>query len=229
MPDEDELTEGDALLNRLAVMVMPSEMLDTQTPEAIRRPGLPGLEMVLVDSTSTPPRPISASDLTAFGGPDEPGLLDELWAEALERTGESHVPDIDVEELVDGVPIMILAEQSPFGATNALWPERFLEVPPDGLLMAVPHRHMVWIHAVRDEGVVTALARILLATRARFLDAGEHQVSEQLYWWHDGSYEVIEATTIEPDEPEEGEETTELVLGLPEGFEEIFRRYVPEG
>lgn len=225
MPDDDELTEGDALLNRLVVLVVPSETLDAQMPAAIRRPALPGLEMVLVDSTVTPPQPITANDLTAFGGPEEPGLLDGLWDEALERTGETHVPDIDVEELVEGVPIMILAEQSPFGATNALWPERFLEAPPDGLLVAVPHRHMVWIHAVRDEGVVTALARILLATRARYLDAGEHQVSEQLYWWHDGSFQVIEAKMIEPDN---GEEAGELVLGLPEGFEEIFRRYIPE-
>ncbi|MFE9809310.1 hypothetical protein [Streptomyces sp. NPDC005548] len=61
---------------------------------------------------------------------------------------------------------------------------------PDGILVALPHRHQLAFHVVRDGGVVPSLH-----TMARFAAAGFAEspgaLSPSVFWWHEGSFTEV--------------------------------------
>jgi len=134
---------------------------------------------------------------------------DALWQEAFDRVAAEDHPEIDVEEFGEGVPIMLLASDSFFCATNALWIERFLDPPPHGLLFAVPHRHVIVVHAVHDQGVALALPNLVLLARHNHAE-GEGPISPDVFWWHDGEVTRIDVVETANDEG------TELAINLPD-------------
>ena len=198
------------------VRLVPHSDVEASPVPLVTREALPGLDGVLVYELEDRLVPVSPDQLATFA--DEP---DEVWQAAYDRVADEHVPDIDVEELAEGIPVMVLQSQSMFCATNACWPERFLEVPPDGLLVGVPNRHLVWIHAIRDEGVVHALSQLVIVAKERFNEVEEGGVSADLFWWHDGTFIRIESNMAEVD----GE--TQLAIGLPDELVDIFNQYIP--
>jgi hypothetical protein len=146
IPLPDDIDELRALLR---VRLVPESEVEASPVPTVHRVVLPHVAALLV--LDLPDRvvivtPERAEEL-ADGDP-----LDELWELAEEQVREHDHPDIDVEEPTDGVPIMVLSSPSYFGATHVLWADRFLDAPPDGLLLAVPNRHLVLVHGVRDAG-----------------------------------------------------------------------------
>jgi hypothetical protein len=61
------------------------------------------------------------------------------------------------------------------------------ELPPGTVdaVFAVPNRHMLLWHAIRDVSVVGAMQAMMQVTSKAFLD-GPGSISNQLYWWRDG-------------------------------------------
>jgi hypothetical protein len=196
---------------------------DRITDDLVHRPVLPGIEAVLVfdlPDRLVPVGPANLAALAAAGaaapaddiGDDvgEPaGDEDALWQEAFDRVAAEDHPEIDVEEFGEGVPLMLLASDSFFCATNALWIERFLDPPPHGLLFAVPHRHVIVVHAVHDQGVALALPNLVLLARHNHAE-GEGPISPDVFWWHDGEVSRIDVVETANDEG------TELAINLPD-------------
>jgi hypothetical protein len=194
---------------------------DRVTDDLVHRPVLPGIEAVLVFDLPDRLVPVGPANLAALAaaGDAAPGDADDdgepasdedaLWQEAFDRVAAEDHPDIDVEEFGEGVPLMLLASDSFFCATNALWIERFLDPPPHGLLFAVPHRHVIVVHAVHDQGVALALPNLVLLARHNHAE-GEGPISPDVFWWHDG--EVARMDVVET----ANDEGTELAINLPD-------------
>lgn len=202
----------------LKVRLVPATDIDASDLALVHREALPDVAGLLVFDLDDRLVPVGPADLEALS---DVGDLDELWDLALDNVAAQDVPDIDVEELAAGIPVMVLQSESMFCATNALWPDRFLEVPPEGLLVGVPNRNLVWIHGVRDANVVPALAQLAVVGKARFDEVNEGQVSPDLFWWYDGTFQKIDSHLDEVD----GE--SQLSLGLPDDLIEIFSKYLP--
>lgn len=194
---------------------------DRVTDDLVHRPVLPGIEAVLVFDLPDRLVPVGPANLAALAaaGDAAPGDADDdgepasdedaLWQEAFDRVAAEDHPDIDVEEFGEGVPLMLLASDSFFCATNALWIERFLDPPPHGLLFAVPHRHVIVVHAVHDQGVALALPNLVLLARHNHAE-GEGPISPDVFWWHDGEVARIDVVETANDEG------TELAINLPD-------------
>jgi hypothetical protein len=194
---------------------------DRVTDDLVHRPVLPGIEAVLVFDLPDRLVPVGPANLAALAaaGDTAPGDADDdgepagdedlLWQEAYDRVAAEDHPDIDVEEFGEGVPLMLLASDSFFCATNALWIERFLDPPPHGLLFAVPHRHVIVVHAVHDQGVALALPNLVLLARHNHAE-GEGPISPDVFWWHDGEVARIDVVETANDEG------TELAINLPD-------------
>jgi hypothetical protein len=194
---------------------------DRVTDDLVHRPVLPGIEAVLVFDLPDRLVPVGPANLAALAaaGDAAPGDAgddgepasdeDALWQEAFDRVAAEDHPDIDVEEFGEGVPLMLLASDSFFCATNALWIERFLDPPPHGLLFAVPHRHVIVVHAVHDQGVALALPNLVLLARHNHAE-GEGPISPDVFWWHDGEVARIDVVETANDEG------TELAINLPD-------------
>ena len=196
---------------------------DRVTDDLVHRPVLPGIEAVLVFDLPDRLVPVGPANLAALAaaGAEAPadddadddgepaGDEDALWQEAFDRVAAEDHPEIDVEEFGEGVPLMLLASDSFFCATNALWIERFLDPPPHGLLFAVPHRHVIVVHAVHDQGVALALPNLVLLARHNHAE-GEGPISPDVFWWHDGEVTRIDVVETANDEG------TELAINLPD-------------
>jgi hypothetical protein len=194
---------------------------DRVTDDLVHRPVLPGIEAVLVFDLPDRLVPVGPANLAALAaaGDAAPGDADDdgepasdedaLWQEAFDRVAAEDHPDIDVEEFGEGVPLMLLASDSFFCATNALWIERFLDPPAHGLLFAVPHRHVIVVHAVHDQGVALALPNLVLLARHNHAE-GEGPISPDVFWWHDGEVARIDVVETANDEG------TELAINLPD-------------
>lgn len=214
-PDDDTAplpTDIDELRALLRVRLIPESELAAAPVPTVHRVVLPHVAALLV--LDLPDRLVVVTPERATELADGE-TRDELWELAEQQVRDHDHPDIDVEEPADGVPIMVLSSPSYFGATHVLWADRFLDAPPDGLLLAVPHRHLVLVHGVRDAGAQVALPNLALLARHHH-DQGEGPVSPWLYWWHDETYHRIEVAM--------NADGTELSLGIPEALQEALNR-----
>lgn len=204
---------------------------DRAPDDVVHRSVLPGIEAVLVFDLPDRLVPLAPEDLPALLDsvelPDAPDAvtdedrLDALWDEAYEHVRHEH-PEIDVEELTEGVPVMLVHGESYFVATNALWVDQFVDVPADGLLFAVPHRHLLLLHPVRDQAATYALPNLLLLARENHAQ-GQGPVSPDVFWWHDGEVHTIGVT-----ETIHGEEV-HLQIDLPAGLASVFASWAEPG
>jgi hypothetical protein len=73
-----------------------------------------------------------------------------------------------------------------FGATHALLLHEYFDPQPElGLLVSVPHRHGMVVHAIRDAGALTAIsAQLYLAPR--LYEQGPGSITPSLYWYRAG-------------------------------------------
>ncbi len=139
----------------------------------------PGILMALVydfpDSTaSVPPNHVESWPLEA----------DAVWALAIDNVRLEPQPTRQDMPAQSGVFTMTLGD-SFYVASRAL---RLADELPPGTVdavFAVPNRHMLLWHAIRDLSVVGAMQGMTLVTARAFLD-GPGSISNQLYWWHDG-------------------------------------------
>lgn len=86
---------------------------------------------------------------------------------------------------VEGATIEVCAGDSFFTASHALSLAAHVELPPLGALVGVPSRHYLYVHRIRDLGVVKAINALLPQLRMRHVE-GPGSISDQLYWWFEG-------------------------------------------
>jgi hypothetical protein len=123
----------------------------------------------------------------------ELGADDELFALALAQTRAEPGLELARHEFPEGgVPLFVLEGDSYFVSTHALWADE-LDPPASehGTLVAVPSRHVLLVHPIRDAGAITALTHLLeLGQR---LSRGPGALSEAVYWLRDGALERLDA------------------------------------
>lgn len=137
---------------------------------------------------------------------DEAELL-ELALENTRREPDLELTRHDYDEAQGGpTSIWLLTGDSFFTATHGLWAEAFDRPPSEhGTLVAVPNRHAVLAHPIRDLGVVGAI-QIMLPLARDLWTEGPGTLSDGLYWLRDGFLERLEtrvdgdAVTFAPSE-----------------------------
>lgn len=133
---------------------------------------------------------VSPEDIAASGLDEE-----ELWERALAQLDDGE--PIERTLLDDDELVVVLVSDSHFLASRLLALEALVgTVPPHGALVAVPHRHMLVVHAIYDATVLEAVNLMAPFAVAQF-EEGPGSLSPHLYWWHDGE---IECLVVDDDE-----------------------------
>ncbi len=113
---------------------------------------------------------------------------DELWHLALDNVRADGAPRPETFSPGPGVTLVGFRSDSELTTTHALWIERTLGGEGrHGVVLAVPNRHVVVAHAVRDALVVPAVDA-LVKVAVGFYREGPDPVSPHLYWVHDGTW-----------------------------------------
>jgi hypothetical protein len=171
----------DQVRSTLRVRLIADESMGGMSPKDIggSRAYVPGILQVLVydfpDSTaSVPPDHVEGWPLDA----------DAVWEVATDNVRLEPQPSRQEVPAQGGVFTMAI-DDSFYVASRAL---RLADELPRGTIdavFAVPNRHMLLSHAIRDVSVVGAMQAMMQVTSKAFLD-GPGSISNQLYWWHDG-------------------------------------------
>ncbi|MGW4031167.1 hypothetical protein ACWEFL_17925 [Streptomyces sp. NPDC004838] len=92
------------------------------------------------------------------------------------------------------------------------------ELTPDGALVAMPFRHQLAFHVIRDVGLISALNGMTAFAASGYADT-PGAISPYVYWWRDGTLTQLS------DRDDEGE-GLRIVIG--EEFQELLERLVAE-
>ena len=171
---------------RLKIRLYPAEAVDADPDlDLVAFRPAEGLVAALVYDHPHTVASVPATDLEAWG--KEP---DELFEIARENTrGESLIRDrIDVAK---GVTVQVRHGESLFAAVQLLFLDELLpDPPPWGVLAAVPTRHLLLYHPIRDARVLMAvnamIPQILLYHRK-----GPGSLVPNLYWRHEGQFHTL--------------------------------------
>ncbi len=108
---------------------------------------------------------------------------DELFELAMGRVRDDK-PGREVVEIERGVEAAVLAGESYFAASHALLIDEYLPKDASGLgaLIALPHRHLVVYHEIKDERVVPALNRLVQLAHSMHAD-GPGAISPSVFWY----------------------------------------------
>ena len=121
---------------------------------------------------------------------------DSLYALALANMAREDIPTVDDFSAGEGVKVRSLLSQSFFVASHALHLSRFVDPSEYGLIVALPHRHVVLIHRIVDHHVVDAL-EIMAPIAVGMHAEGPGSISDQLFWWRDGRLLRLSSSTDE--------------------------------
>ncbi len=119
---------------------------------------------------------------------------DELWQRAVEQLDDGEAIEraaLDEDGLVE-----VLVSESHFLASQVLALEELVgALPEHGALVALPHRHMLALHPIRDTTVLDAVGVMAPFTVEQF-EEGPGSLSPHLYWWHRDGLERIEVDDV---------------------------------
>lgn len=109
---------------------------------------------------------------------------DALFAAALANVrgeGKLAISPVDLES---GATLSVLEGGGTFfAASHALFLEDYLDASHrHGVVLAVPHRHVVVYHPLRDLRAVRAIQTMIVST-AKMYAEGPGSISSDLYWW----------------------------------------------
>lgn len=137
-----------------------------------------------------------------FAGTDQ-----ELFDLALSQTWSNESVLVETMQGANQVPIRVVSGDSFFSATHALLLDRYvIPADPNGVLLAIPHRHTFAFHPIGDGSKVDdAIATLLPMGRGMFSE-GPGSITPELFWWCDGSFTVLSVS----------EEQGRAVVQLPE-------------
>jgi hypothetical protein len=165
----------------LRARLMPDQSMGgVELPESVTRTVAPGIVAVLVfdfpDSTAS----VGAAHLAGW-----PVDIDGVFEQALDNLASEPTPmheDVDAEQ----AKVTIWYGDSFYVATRALRLADMLPAGTTDALIAVPNRHTLVVHPIVDAGAVVAMQFVYRMAAQMFRD-GPGSISDQPYWWHDGT------------------------------------------
>lgn len=158
------------------------------TEDVVRRPVAAGLAEVLVADVGGAVR--SLPPAVVAGWDTEPGALLDLGREQVLADGLLSRRTLDL----GGVEVLALESPSAFAATHVWALPAYVDVPPAGLLVALPTRHLVLAGALTGRDQALDLAQALLLNADGIWRAGPGSLSPDLYWWRDGALTLLPGT-----------------------------------
>jgi hypothetical protein len=119
--------------------------------------------------------------------------VDELYRVALENTLTEPGPEVTLLREPEA-PTTLLSGDSMFVASHVLALPRVVDLAgASGAFVAVPNRHALIVHAIRDPRAVPALYGMVAMAHDLHRD-GPGSIIATVFWWHAGAMTPIEAT-----------------------------------
>jgi hypothetical protein len=178
----------------LKIRLYPESMLQGHVDEApvVARHLAPGLLAVVARDLPETVEAVPREHAAAWGIPD-----DELFRLGYANVADQDQPQVQTRRLDPGFELTTLSSDSFFTTTNALWPDRYLQVfSATGALVGVPHRHSVLVHSIRDFSALYAI-NLMLVSLDRMFRQGPGSLSPSLYWWRPGSFTLLPGDVVE--------------------------------
>jgi hypothetical protein len=178
----------------LKVRLYPESMLQGHVDEApvVARHLAPGLLAVVARDLPETVEAVPREHAAAWGIPD-----DELFRLGYANVAGQDLPQVQTRRLEPGFELTTFSSESFFTTTNALWPDRYLQVfPATGALVGVPHRHTVLVHPIRDFSALYAI-NLMLVSLDRMYHEGPGSLSPMLYWWRPGSFTLLPGDVVD--------------------------------
>lgn len=156
--------------------------------DVLRRPLAAGLAEVLVADVggavrSLPPQVVAGWDA-------DPDALLDLGRQQVLAAGLLSRRTVDL----GGVEVLALEAPSAFAATHVWALPSYVDVPPAGLLVALPTRHLVLVAALTGRHQALDLAQALLVNADDIWRAGPGALSPDLYWWRGDRLTLLPGT-----------------------------------
>jgi len=144
----------------------------------------PGLTAAFVYDLPTTVRTANETEIEPWGKSH-----DELLSAALENVRADRV-ETQVMAAGASAPVACVADHF-FAASHALLlGERLPPAAAGSAVFAAPHRHALLYAPLVDLGVIESINRLIPIAGSMF-QQGPGSVSPSLYWWRDGSVEVL--------------------------------------
>ncbi len=145
---------------------------------------------------------------------------DELFRMGLGNVrAETPAPLRQTFDVGKGASIQALVGDSFFTASHVLFLEEYLGGEAGfGAIMAVPHRHAVLFHAIRDMRVMAALNSMIPIAFGMYQE-GPGSLSAGLYWWRNGTLRLLPTKVT----------AQSITFSPPDDFVEGVLNRVPEG
>lgn len=172
----------------LKVRLYPESMLQGHVDEApvVARHLAPGLLAVVARDFPETVEAVSREQAAVWGLSD-----DELFRLGYANVAEQDQPQVRTQRLDPGFELTTLSSESFFTTTNALWPDRYVQVfSATGALVGVPHRHTALVHPIRDFSALYAI-NLMLVSLDRMYRQGPGALSPMLYWWRPGTFTLL--------------------------------------
>jgi hypothetical protein len=120
--------------------------------------------------------------------------IDELFDIGTRNLAAEPVPERQVLDAAEGAAILVFAGDSLFVASRVVTLADLVDLNgARGAVVALPHRHTLLVHPVRDRAVVGAL-QTMIPLADRLYREGPGSLTPQLYWWHDNALTHLPAT-----------------------------------
>lgn len=157
--------------------------------DVVSRPLAEGLVEALVADVRGAVRAVPSAVVAGWAEPVD-DLLDLAREQVLLADGLLERRTVDL----GGAVVLALQTPSAFAATHVSWLPTYVDVPPAGLLVALPTRHLVLCVAMTSRGQVLDAAQALLVNADALWRAGPGALSPDLWWWRAGHLVLLPGT-----------------------------------
>lgn len=120
-------------------------------------------------------------------GRDAAQLLD-LGRKQVQGSGLVNRRRIDLGD----IDCTVLEDASFYTTSHVFWLPTYLDVPREGALVALPNRHLVMAHPIRDSSALPAVQALLVNARRLYAE-GPGSLSARLWWWRAGRLSELAA------------------------------------
>jgi hypothetical protein len=169
----------------LKVRLYPDELGDMVEHMVHYRPA-EGLLAVLMYDLPDSVASVAKSHVENWGRSTE-----ELFRIGLEHVRDEPGMDADAFEAEKGISFQLLGGESHFVASRSLLLDEYLtEGCPHGVLVAMPHRHVVLYHPIKDLSVVKAISSLIAVAHGMY-SKGPGSITPNIYWYRNGEYLLL--------------------------------------
>jgi hypothetical protein len=171
---------------------------DANLSGTLQRPVADGLvEAVMTERGG---QPIPGGELVAADDALGWGVAQNVVFDAARANARAAAP-LEAESFtIDGTGLIALFGPSHYTATHVLWLSEHLAGIPgyaaaNGALVVLPHRHLIAVHPITSAAVVAAAGTLLRFAATQF-ETCPGPISDQLYWFHDGTLNRLPSDSV---------------------------------